>query len=131
MQATSEELETLNEELQATVEELNTTNEELGARSNELEKLALDRQEQLRRSEEQRRMYEGAISEMPVPVAIVGPNSKILCVSNAYRDLAARLKALRDIGETWVEPNITDATVRTVTVDFDERPARLVLITST
>jgi two-component system CheB/CheR fusion protein len=130
MQATSEELETLNEELQATVEELNTTNEELGARSNELEKLAVDRQDQLRRSEEQRRMYEGAISEMPAPVAIVSPDGRILCVSNSYRELAKHVQALRDVGEMFVEPNIRDATVRTVNVDFDERPARLVFITS-
>jgi two-component system CheB/CheR fusion protein len=130
MQATSEELETLNEELQATVEELNTTNEELGARSNELEKLAIERQDQLRRSEEQRRMYEGAIWEMPAAVAIVSPDGRILCVSNAYRDLAKSIKALRDVGETFVEPNIRDATVRTLNVDFDERPARLIFITS-
>jgi hypothetical protein len=130
MQATSEELETLNEELQATVEELNTTNEELGARSNELEKLAVERQDQLRHSEEQRRMYEGAIAEMPAPVAVVSPDGRIMCVSNAYRGLAAKVKALRDVGETFVEPSVRDATVRTVNVDFDDRPARLVFITS-
>lgn len=131
MQATSEELETLNEELQATVEELNTTNEELGARSTELEKLAVDRQGQLRRSEEQRRMYEGAIWEMPAAVAIVSPDGRILCVSSLYRDLAKRIKALRDVGETFVEPNTSDATIRTVDVDFDEWPARLIFITPT
>lgn len=50
--------------------ELSAANTELRS-SNELEKLAIDPQEQLRRSEEQRRMYGGAISEMPAPLAIV------------------------------------------------------------
>ncbi len=129
MQATSEELETLNEELQATVEELNTTNEELGARSDELEKLALERQDQLRRSEEERHMYESAIAQMPAAVAIVSPEGRVLCVSNAYRDLARRMRTLRDVGETFVEPSAAEATVRTVNVDIGEKAGRVLFIT--
>jgi len=130
MQATSEELETLNEELQATVEELNTTNEELSARTIELERVSAERLEQLKRTDEERRMYEGAISEMPAAVAVVAPDGQIVCTSKAYRALTEEIKSLREVGQVWVEPDVRDASVRVVAIAFGERPATLIFITS-
>jgi two-component system CheB/CheR fusion protein len=130
MQATSEELETLNEELQATVEELNTTNEELGARSNELERAVAERQAQLQRSDLERRLYEGAIAHLPLPVAVVSSDGKILSASNAYRELASSSKTLRGVGETWMEPPDGEASAQSMRVDVDGHPARLIVVTT-
>ena len=54
LQATNEELETLNEELQATNEEPNTTNDDLQARTVELQALAASLRDQQRLSEVER-----------------------------------------------------------------------------
>jgi two-component system CheB/CheR fusion protein len=65
MQATNEELETLNEELQATVEELNTTNDELESRGAELERIAEMRESALRDVAAQRDALQRRIDEAP------------------------------------------------------------------
>jgi two-component system CheB/CheR fusion protein len=138
MQATSEELETLNEELQATVEELNTTNEELGARGHELEKLASERQEQLRESQRLRTLFEGVVEKAPFPAAVVDGGNVIVKASELYtRYAVASEGVLPKVGNVWKD-SVSEVRLATdghevifevATVNLDAQDQRAKLIT--
>jgi two-component system CheB/CheR fusion protein len=105
MQATSEELETLNEELQATVEELNTTNEELTARSSEVERISIDREEQLRAAQQTLAIFAAAIERVPLIACVVDEESKVAVASQQYVRLAERnASSLPAAGALWRQP---------------------------
>jgi two-component system, chemotaxis family, CheB/CheR fusion protein len=102
MQATSEELETLNEELQATVEELNTTNEELGARGDELQRVANEREQQLRATERRSLLFEGAVEKSPLPMLVVDGKGMVVKASDLYLQVAASNDSqLPRLGDVW------------------------------
>ncbi len=104
MQAGSEELETLNEELQATVEELNTTNEELRSRSIDLEKSSAELETWLQKSEEQRTLFQNALSNLPIPLAVTNAAGEIILVSAAYRALPPPAQTLSNPAVTTCHP---------------------------
>ena len=85
---------------------------------------------ELRASENQREVFAKAPSALPVPLAVVNDDGKIIASSDGYRQLATRIRTLRSTGETWVSPD-TGTRVDEVAVGEGECRARLLLIHET
>jgi two-component system CheB/CheR fusion protein len=77
LQASNEELETLNEELHATVEELNTTNDDLEARTIELQEMAVA-------SEGARARLEAILDNIGEAVVVVDRNGGIVIANPSF-----------------------------------------------
>jgi two-component system CheB/CheR fusion protein len=87
LQASNEELETLNEEMQATVEELNTANDDLESRSHELQRAAFSLEEQRRTTETEREWLAAILANIGDAVLVIDALGATVQTNAAYAQM--------------------------------------------
>jgi two-component system CheB/CheR fusion protein len=96
MQATNEELETLNEEFQATIEELNTTNDEHEARNRDLQEQLVARDDEQQAVRAQAAALMAIVDESAVAVAAVDAGGAVIAANRLFRELQ----------QSWAESSV-------------------------